>query len=138
MAEDKLMHLKVIAPDRIFYEGNVRMVEFRTTEGDRGVMPGHVAETCIIAPGELVIHEESGKKIAALHAGFLEITPEEIRILAEIIEWPEEIDMARAERAKLRAERQIKSYASNMNVMRAEMALQRSLLRLRTGSRKDK
>lgn len=137
MADEKLMHLKVIAPERIFYDGDVKMVEFKTTEGNRGVMPGHVCETCIIAPGELIIHEENDKKVAALHAGFLEITPEEIRVLAEIIEWPEEIDLARAERAKLRAERQIKRYDSNMNVMRAEMALQRSLLRLRTGSKKE-
>jgi F-type H+-transporting ATPase subunit epsilon len=135
MADQKTMHLKVIAPERIFYDGDVEMVEFRTTEGNRGVMPGHVAETCIIAPGELVIHENGQTRVAALHAGFLEIQPEEIRILAEIIEWPEEIDLARAERAKQRAQRQIARYDSNMNLMRAEMALQRSLLRLRTGNK---
>lgn len=135
MADGKTMRLKVIAPERIFYDGDVEMVEFRTTEGNRGVLPGHVAETCIIAPGELIIHEGGQNRVAALHAGFLEIQPEEIRVLAEIVEWPEEIDIARAERAKQRAERQIARYDSNMNLMRAEMALQRSLLRLRTGNK---
>lgn len=135
MADGKTMRLKVIAPERIFYDGDVEMVEFRTTEGNRGVLPGHVAETCIIAPGELIIHEGGQNRVAALHAGFLEIQPEEIRILAEIVEWPEEIDIARAERAKQRAERQIARYDSSMNLMRAEMALQRSLLRLRTGNK---
>lgn len=136
MADGKTMRLKVIAPERIFYDGDVEMVEFRTTEGNRGVLPGHVTETCIIAPGELIIHESGGQtRVAALHAGFLEIQPEEIRVLAEIVEWPEEIDIARAERAKQRAERQIARYDSNMNLMRAEMALQRSLLRLRTGNK---
>lgn len=135
MADGK-MHLKVIAPERIFYEGDVSFVEFRTTEGNRGVYPGHVSEVCIIAPGELIIHEGETQRIAALHSGFLEIKPEEIRILAEVIEWPEEIDIERAKRAKQRAERQIARYDSNMNLVRAEMALQRSLVRLET-SEKD-
>ena len=137
MADTKTMHLLVAAPDRVFYEGDVTMVEFCTTEGERGVLPGHVEETCIIAPGELVIHEESGKKIAALHSGFLEIEPEEVRILAEVIEWPEEIDTARAELARKRAERQIARYGPNMNLMRAELALQRSLVRLRAVNDSD-
>lgn len=135
MAEGKGFRLKVIAPERIFYDGEVNMVEFRTTEGNRGVLPGHVPEVCIIEPGELVIHEADGAKVAALHSGFLEIRPEEVRILAEIVEWPEEIDIARAEQAKQRAERRLARYDSSMNLIRAEMALQRSLLRLRTGKR---
>ena len=134
MADGK-MRLKVIAPERIFYEGDVDFVEFRTTEGNRGVYPGHVSEVCIVAPGELIIHENGNEHVAALHSGFLEIKPEEIRILAEVIEWPEEIDIERAKRAKQRAERQIARYDSNMNLMRAEMALQRSLLRIRTGEK---
>lgn len=135
MADGKTMRLKVIAPERMFYDGEVEMVEFRTTEGNRGVLPGHVAETCIIAPGELVIHERGQTRVAALHAGFLEIQPEEIRILAETIEWPEEIDIARAQRAKQRAERQIARYDSSMNLMRAELALQRSLVRIETANK---
>lgn len=132
------MHLRVIAPERIFYDGEVTMVEFRTTEGNRGVYPGHVAETCIIQPGELVIHEKDKTSVAALHAGFLEIRPDEIRVLAEIVEWPDEIDIKRAERAKLRAERQISRYHSDMNLIRAEMALQRSLVRLQAAKQSNK
>lgn len=132
------MRLRVIAPERIFYEGDVTMVEFRSTEGNRGVYPGHVSETCIIQPGELVIHEADKTHIAALHAGFLEIRPDEIRVLAEIVEWPDEIDIKRAERAKQKAERQIARYHSDMNLIRAELALQRSLVRLNTAKRSDK
>ncbi|MCR5743396.1 MAG: ATP synthase F1 subunit epsilon [Lachnospiraceae bacterium] len=138
MADENKMHLKVIAPERIFFEGDVDMIEFRTTEGFRGVYPGHVAETCIVAPGEFKIHINGEEKVAALHSGFLEIQPGEVSVLAEVIEWPEEIDIQRAERAKQRAERQIARYGSSMNLMRAELALQRSLLRLRMSNKDDK
>ena len=129
------MHLKVIAPERIFYEGDVTMVEFRSSDGNRGVYPGHMAETCIIEPGELMIHEGETVKIAALHAGFLEIRPEEVRVMAEIIEWPEEIDVERAIKAKEKAQRQLARYRTDMNLIRAEMALQRALVRIDTAEK---
>ena len=130
------MHLSIIAPDRIFYEGDVTMVEFRSTDGYRGVYPGHVAETCILQPGKLVIHEKEGTKTAALHSGFLEISPGEVRVLAEIVEWPEEIDVERANKAKEHAQRQLARYHSDMNLMRAELALQRALVRIDIAGKK--
>jgi len=80
------------------------MVEFNTTEGEIGVYKEHVPMTVIIAPGILTITEEEGQKIAALHAGFVEILQEKVTIMAEIIEWPDEIDLSRAEEARDRAE----------------------------------
>ena len=130
------MRLSVIAPDRIFYEGEVSMVEFRTTDGNRGVYPGHMTETCILQPGKLVIHEGDNIKTAALHSGFVEINPDEIRVLAEIVEWPEEIDVERANKAKEHAQRQLARYNSDMNLIRAEMALQRALVRIDTARKK--
>ena len=103
MADNQNFHLRIITPDRMFYEGDVDMVEFNTTEGEIGVLPGHIPLTVIVKPGILVITEKDGQKEAALHAGFAEILPEEITILAEIIEWPEEIDEHRAEEAMNRA-----------------------------------
>ena len=48
---DKTFRLKIVAPERIFYEDDVPFVEFRTTEGEIGVYPGHIPLTSIIAPG---------------------------------------------------------------------------------------
>ena len=104
MAETNDFTLKIITPERIFYEGPVKMVEFNTVEGEIGVLPGHIPMTVIVKPGVLTITEEAGEKQAALHAGFAEILQHQITILAEIIEWPEEIDISRAEEAKGRAE----------------------------------
>ena len=107
MADNNLFTLRIITPDRVFFEGQVSMVEFNTTEGEIGIYKKHVPTTVIISPGILTITGEEGVKEAALHAGFVEILQDEVVILAEIIEWPDEIDKARAESAKARAEEKI-------------------------------
>ena len=130
MAENNLFTLKIITPDRIFYEDQVSMVEFNTTEGEVGVYKRHVPTTVIISPGILTITEEEGTKEAALHAGFAEILQEEVVIMAEIIEWPDEIDVSRAEAARQRAEERLNSKTPDTDILRAETALQRALARI--------
>lgn len=122
--------LRIITPERVFYEGPVEMVEFNTTEGEIGVLPGHIPLTVIVKPGILTITEAEGEKKAALHAGFAEILPESITILAEIIEWPGEIDENRAEAALERAKQRIEQKASDTDMARAETALLRALARI--------
>ncbi len=130
MAENNLFTLKIITPDRIFYEDQVSLVEFNTTEGEVGVYKRHVPTTVIISPGILTITEEEGTKEAALHAGFAEILQEEVVIMAEIIEWPDEIDVSRAEAARQRAEERLNSKTPETDILRAETALQRALARI--------
>ena len=130
MAKD-CFSLRIITPERIFYEGSATMVEMNTVEGEIGVYPRHIPMTVIVAPGILNIYEEGGEvKKAALHAGFAEILPEKITILAEIIEWPEEIDKGRAEEARLRAEERIRTRGQGVDIVRAEAALHRALTRI--------
>lgn len=130
MADNNLFKLRIITPDRVFYEGEASMVEFNTTEGEIGVYKKHVPTTVIISPGILTITEAEGQKEAALHSGFAEILQDEVVILAEIIEWPEEIDVKRAEAAKERAEERLRSKTPETDVLRAETALQRALARI--------
>ncbi|MDD6491577.1 MAG: ATP synthase F1 subunit epsilon [Firmicutes bacterium] len=130
MADNNLFKLRIITPDRVFYEGEASMVEFNTTEGEIGVYKKHVPTTVIISPGILTITEAEGTKEAALHAGFAEILQDEVVILAEIVEWPEEIDLDRAEAAKERAEERLRSKTPETDLLRAETALQRSLARI--------
>ena len=99
MAEEKTFLIKIITPERVFYEGTAIMAEFNTSEGEIGVYAGHIPLTVILKPGVLTLTEESGKKKAALHTGFAEILPDQISILAEAAEWPGEIDIKRAEAA---------------------------------------
>ncbi len=122
--------LRIVTPDRVFYEGDAEMVEFNTTEGEIGVLPGHIPMTVIIKPGILRITEKDGEKTAALHSGFAEILPDKITILAEIAEWPDEIDIERANAAKIRAEERIRSHTQETDLARAETALQRAIARI--------
>ena len=125
-----LFKLHVITPERRFYDGEASMVELSTTEGDIGVYRNHIPLTAIVAPGVLKIHEEGGVKEAALMSGFIEILPERITIMAEVAEWPDEIDGNRAEEARIRAERRLKEESGEIDTMRAERALRRALVRL--------
>ncbi len=122
--------LQVVTPDKVFYTGEVSMVELTTTEGDIGVYANHIPLTAVVAPGVLKLHEASEVKKAALHSGFIEILPEQVTILAEVAEWPEEIDVKRADEARARAERRLKDNRAGIDVMRAELALKRALTRL--------
>lgn len=130
MADSNSFLLRIITPERLFYENQVNMVEFNTTEGEIGVLPGHVPLTVIVKPGILDITEPDGDKVAALHAGFAEILPERVTILAEIIEWPEEIDEERARAARERAEERMRSKTAETDLARAETALQRAVARI--------
>ncbi|MCR5655063.1 MAG: ATP synthase F1 subunit epsilon [Lachnospiraceae bacterium] len=130
MAGENAFTLRIITPDRVFYEGEVTMVEFNTVEGEIGVLKKHLPMTVIVKPGILTITEEGGVKEAALHAGFAEILPDEVTILAEIIEWPTEIDAERAEEARERARQRLANRTSQTDVARAETALLRSLARI--------
>lgn len=130
MDEEKLFALKIISPDRVFYEGKVSFVEMNTSEGEIGVYKNHVPMTSIIKPGIITMHEEQEEKKAALHAGFVQILKEQVTVMAEVVEWPDEIDENRAKEAKIRAERRLSNNEDTIDVERAELALKRSLVRL--------
>lgn len=130
MAEN--FKLKIITPDRVFYEDEVSMVEFNTVEGEVGIYREHIPMTMIIAPGILTITEGDEVKEAALHAGFAEVLPDQVTVLAEVIEWPGEIDVHRAEDAKARAEERIREHAPGTDMRRAELSLKRAVARIET------
>ena len=126
----KYFQLQVIAPDRIFLDDQAEMIELTTTEGEIGVLKDHIPLTAIVAPGILRIKKDGEEREAALHEGFLEILGDKVVIRAESCEWPEEIDIKRANEAKARAERRLKGTDAELNEVRAELALRRSLIRL--------
>lgn len=122
--------LEIITPDKTFYQGEAQMVELTTTEGQIGVYARHIPLTAIVAPGLLKIHEGSEVKTATLMAGFIQVMPEQVTIMAEVAEWPEEIDEKRAQEAKGRAEKRLAGGGAELDVARAELALKRALVRL--------
>lgn len=135
MAE-KTFNLQIISPTRIFFDGDATMVEMKTSEGEIGVLAGHIPLTAILTPGVMKIHQEDGMKEAALHDGFVEIRKDKVTVLAESCEWPDEIDLNRAEEAKERAENRIKSGRKDVDMLRAELALKKALTRIDLAGRK--
>lgn len=139
MADDSnLLSLSVICPDRIFFEGEADLVEFRTSEGEVGIYKAHIPMTNILVPGLLKIHNKGSVKVAALHSGFVEILSDKITVLAESAEWPEEIDVKRAESAKERAEGRLRSGDGSINIARAELAFRKALVRIEAASFSEK
>lgn len=124
-----LVDVEIITPDRVFYTGEATMIEFNTTEGEIGVYPNHIALTTVIAPGIVTISTEEEQVKAAVHAGFAEILPDKVTLLAEIAEWPDEIDVKRAQAAEERARERLEKKDANLDVMRAEVALKKALVR---------
>lgn len=132
----KNFRLQIITPDRVFYDGEAELVELTTSEGEMGILKGHIPLTAVLVPGVLKIKEAEQMKKAALHDGFVEIFQEYVTILAEACEWPEEIDVRRAKDAKYRAEQRLSGGEDGINIARAELALKRSLIRLQLAEEK--
>lgn len=127
---DKLFNVQVICPERLFFNDDVEMLELKTTEGEIGILAGHIPLTSVIAPGVIRFINGSDVKEAALHDGFVEILGDKVIVLAEACEWPDEIDVKRAKEAKIRAERRLKEQNAEIDEVRAELALRKSLVRL--------
>ncbi len=129
MAE-KTFHLQIISPTRVFFNKAVDMVEMKTTEGEIGVLAGHIPLTTILEPGVLRIKTDGNVREAALHDGFVQIQKDKVTVLAESCEWPDEIDANRARKAKERAERRLTSGSKEVDMVRAELALKKALIRI--------
>lgn len=127
---DKTFNLQIISPTRVFFDEAVDMVEMKTTEGEIGVLAGHIPLTTILEPGVLRIKTDGDVREAALHDGFVQIQKDKVMVLAESCEWPDEIDANRAEKAKERAERRLTSGSKEVDMVRAELALKKALIRI--------
>ena len=130
MAEGNKFAVEIITPDRIFFTGEADFLEFTTSEGQIGVYKNHIPMTSVLAPGVVTIHNGEETKKAAVHAGFSEILGEKVTLLAELAEWPDEIDVERAESARKRAEERLMNKTEDLDIKRAEFALRKALIRI--------
>lgn len=129
--ENKIFTVEIITPDRVFYTGEGDMIEFTTAAGEIGVYKKHIPLTTVLAPGIVTIHKEGADDVTAVvHSGFAEILPEKVTLLAEIAEWPNEIDKDRAHAAMSRAQERLANKTEAIDVKRAEFALRKALVRL--------
>ena len=129
--ENRIFKVEIITPDRVFFTGEASMIEFNTAAGEIGVYKKHIPLTTVLAPGIVTIHQEDGDNVvAAVHSGFAEILPDKVTLLAEIAEWPDEIDKNRAEDALTRAQERLANKTESTDIKRAEYALRKALVRI--------
>ena len=98
----------IVTAERVVYSGDVDEVVAPGTEGQLGILPHHAPLMTILQAGELVTKKEGKEQLMAISGGFLEVRPDHVIILADQAERAEEIDAARAEAAKMRAEERLK------------------------------
>ena len=127
---NNIFKVEIITPDRVFFTGEADFLEFTAETGDLGVYKNHIPMTTVLAPGLVTIHNGDEEKVAAVHAGFAEILGDKVTLLAELAEWPDEIDEQRAIAAKERAEQRLASHTEDIDVKRAEFALKKALIRI--------
>ena len=134
------MQLELATPTRLLVSGEVDEVVAPGTEGYFGVLPGHAAFLTTLGAGELTYRQGREEHRLAVIGGFAEVSGDRIIILAEDAGPPEEIDRARAERARQRAEQRLagrgpQGAQEEIDYTRALAALQRALARLQVADR---
>jgi F-type H+-transporting ATPase subunit epsilon len=134
MALPTSLELRIVTPDRLLVQEQVDEVVIPGTEGYFGVLPGHTPMLAALAIGETWYRQGQEKIYLSLANGFCEVLPDRVTILATLAERAEEIDVARAEEAKRRAEERL-AHAKDVDYDRARLALQKSLARLQVSAR---
>ena len=129
------IQLQIVSADRSLINEAVDEVQIPGSEGYLGVLPGHTPLLASLGAGELWYRQGQQTHYLAMAYGFAEIQPDRVTILTEFAERADEIDAARAESAKNRAEQRLVSPAMDMDAERARIALLKSLIRLQVSTR---
>jgi F-type H+-transporting ATPase subunit epsilon len=126
------IQLIVVTPERQLLRESVVEVTVPGLDGQLGILPGHAPLMTELGIGELSYRTSTSSQpvVLAVISGFAEVLPERVTVLAETAERAEEIDLARAEEAKARAEKRLAAGDSNIDWDRANIALQRSVIRI--------
>lgn len=129
--------LKITTPEKIFFDGETTQIIVRTTEGDIGILANHTSLVADLPSGPLKIRQEDGSwRVAAVSTGLLKVGGNKVIILANAVEWADEIDIEWAKRSEEDARGRIARQASDHELHLAELKLQRALNRISVGSKK--
>ncbi len=133
-----MMQLEIITAERVVYSDEVNAVVAPGIEGELGILPHHAALMTMLKPGELLVRKDSDESYLAVSGGFMEVLDNKVIILADAAERAEEIDAERAEAARHRAEELLKTRPPGIDIITAEAALRRSLIRLKVTVRRKR
>jgi F-type H+-transporting ATPase subunit epsilon len=125
---DGTLHVQIVSPEQVLYEGEGEMVVCRTTDGELAFLPGHAPFLGALGTGTVRVVLPQGEQVAAVHEGFVEVSDDRVVVLSDVAELPEQIDVARAQAAKQQAEAAINANSEDDD---ARAALARADLRLK-------
>jgi len=128
--------LEIVTAEKMIFADDVNEVVAWGVEGQLGILPHHAPLMTVLQPGDLLIKKDNEEEYLAIGGGFLEVRPDKVIILADAGERAEEIDLARAEAAKRRAEATLKERPPGVDAAAVEAALHRSLARLKVAERR--
>jgi F-type H+-transporting ATPase subunit epsilon len=132
------LRLEIVSLERLVYSDEVSVVIAPGIEGQLGILPNHAPLMTFLEPGELIIRKEGAEISLAISGGFLEVFQNKVTILADTAERAEEIDIARVEEAKRKAEETLKSRPTGVDLTAAEAALKRSLVQLKVAGKRKR
>jgi F-type H+-transporting ATPase subunit epsilon len=125
------LKLEIVTPDAKAYSEDVEMVTLPGAEGEMGIYPQHVPLVAQIIPGELVVRKEGRDYFLAIGEGFVEITGERVAIMADMAIKAENIDEAKAEEARRRAEARLAEHLDDEETAIVTAALTHALAQLK-------
>ena len=128
--------LRVVTPSRLMFDEAVDEVTAVGELGEFGVLPNHISFLSTLVPGEMSYKQGANKRVLAVSGGYAEVLDNVMTVLAPAAEFGSEIDAARAQRAKERAEKQMAEVnREEKDFELAEVALKRALVRLQVASK---
>lgn len=126
----------IVTAERLVFSEDADLVVVPGVEGEMAILPHHAPLMTMLQPGEVRIKMGAEEYYLAVSGGFLEVKPQRVTILADAAERADEIDVARAEAAKRRAEERLTGRAAEVNNVAAEAALHRALARLKVAQKR--
>lgn len=123
--------LTIITPEKTFFDDETSMVIVRTSEGDIGILANHASLVASLPSGPVKIKGEDGSfRIAALSSGIIKVGGNKVSIIANAIEWAEDIDIEWAKRSEAEAREKLRQLKDKNELDIAELKLQRALNRI--------
>ncbi len=131
MATRNTLHVEVVTAERELYSGEADLVSAPGSEGRLGILPEHAPLLTLLAPGALRIKLQGAEEAIFVSGGFLEVSNNGVAVLADTAEHADEIDTARAEEARRRAEESLRDAQSNVDRAELQGQLERAITRLK-------
>lgn len=126
------LKLTILTAEKQFYQGEIKSIKTANLNGRIEILPKHIPMISVLTPTITEFTDREGKSYKLFtSSGILRVSTEEVELLCDACEWPEDVDVKRAEESKARAEERLKNSDKDIDKARAQTALVRAITRLK-------